>query len=76
MHHPSSDPIFGTVLMTVLAVASGVFGFLEHLDMLMGIVAKLIAILAGCASLVVAYQTYILNRGKVEKSPHTKPLKK
>lgn len=75
MHH-TFEPIFGTVLMSALAVTSGLFGFLEHLDILMGVLAKIIAIIAGCASLIIAYQTYIINKDKVNHPDSAKPDKK
>jgi hypothetical protein len=74
MHH-STDPVFGTVLMSALAVASGIFGFLEHLDLLMGVMARVIAILAGCASLIIAYQTYAINQDKIDHPDDHKTTK-
>ena len=69
--HPYTpfDPVLGTILMSVLAVASGAFGFLENVDISLGIIAKLVAICAGLISLLVAYQTYQINVKK-QKPPN------
>lgn len=64
MHHDNTYPITSTIFMTILAIASGIFGFLEHVDLVMGIMAKLTGILAGTVSIIIAYRTYVLHKKK------------
>ena len=61
MEHPlpHSDHIFSTLLAVVLAFSSAIFGFLEHADIVLSVIAKLVAIGAGAFSLFIAYQTYL-----------------